>query len=110
MPVLRLGASGGSVLVAAPATTPSVKDRYPSPQSPSQRHASCGPTITIRRPRNVGLDTQYQYINDKNAFSARASYIHENQNLSASSTLFSANLSNYLDSFKASATYTYDHT
>ena len=60
---------------------------------------------------DIGLDSQYQYIADKNAFTARASFIHETQNLSASNGLnLSDNLSNYLDSFRASASYTYDHT
>jgi len=60
---------------------------------------------------DIGLDSQYQYINDKNAFTARASYIHENQRLSASQGLhLTTNISNYLDSFRASASYTYDHT
>src|SRR5665213_717356 len=60
---------------------------------------------------DIGLDSQYQYIADNNAFTARASFIHETQNLSASNGLnLSDNLSNYLDSFRASASYTYDHT
>ena len=60
---------------------------------------------------DIGLDTQYQYIGDVHALTARASYVHENQKLD--STFFlgnSANSKNHLDSFKASASYIYDHT
>jgi hypothetical protein len=60
---------------------------------------------------DLGLDAQYQYINDKNAFSVNATYIHENQGLTASKGMsLSDNWSNHLDSFRAAASYTYDHT
>jgi hypothetical protein len=61
---------------------------------------------------DIALDTQYQYIGETHAFTARASYIWENQNLDA--TFGVAGLADKnneeLRSFKASASYIYDRT
>jgi hypothetical protein len=60
---------------------------------------------------DIGVDSQYQWIGDVHAITARASYIYEHQQLDASSLLGnSANLKNHLRSFKVSASYIYDHT
>ena len=61
---------------------------------------------------DYGFDAQYQWISDVHAITARASYIYEKQQLDASSNPLQAtpsNPSNYLRSFKASASYIYDH-
>jgi hypothetical protein len=84
--------------------------------------------------RDIGLDAQYQFINDVHALTLKVSRISESQNLKATyaqgvaaqyinangvANMFglppvtgnaSANPTNNLTSFKASATYTYDHT
>ncbi len=60
---------------------------------------------------DIGFDAQYQYNGDQHAFSVRVVDIYETQHLSSSvQTGGSSNLNDYLNSFKASATYTYDHT
>lgn len=71
-----------------------------------------GPTI---RYRDIGIDSQYQYILDPHMFSAQFSYIRENQ--SYSDELFDAanpnfqgpfsNSSNTLDYLRVKATYVY---
>jgi hypothetical protein len=60
---------------------------------------------------DIGVDSQYQWIGDVHAITARASYIYEHQQLDATNLLGnSANAKNHLRSFKASASYIYDHT
>jgi hypothetical protein len=62
---------------------------------------------------DVGLDTQYQFLADRDSFSIQGSAIFENQNLNASAnpTLgFASNDHNLLRSFNAKATYFYDQT
>jgi hypothetical protein len=59
---------------------------------------------------DYGFDSQYQWIGEVHAITARASYIYEHQQLDATSLLGnSANPKNNLRSFKASASYIYDH-
>ena len=60
---------------------------------------------------DVGVDTQYQYIGDVHAFTFRASYINENQRLNGEfGAGASSNHTDELNSFKASASYIYNHT
>jgi hypothetical protein len=68
---------------------------------------------------DIGIDSQYQYNGGKYWITLRGSYIHENQQLNASSMLpidptgtFGSNPTNELNSFKASASFAYgtDHT
>jgi hypothetical protein len=74
---------------------------------------------------DVGLDTQYQYINDVHAVTAKASYILEKQTMNANfvnnvvggtfpmypdGTAFLPNRTDNLRSFKASLGYVYDRT
>jgi hypothetical protein len=60
---------------------------------------------------DIGIDTQYQYLGNPHAVTARLAWIHENHNTSASQTLGLANNSNnQLRSLNASASYIYDNT
>jgi hypothetical protein len=60
---------------------------------------------------DVGFDTQFQWIGDIHAITARASYIYEKQLLDATFAMGnSANPSNNLSSLNISASYIYDHT
>ncbi|HUZ72715.1 MAG TPA: hypothetical protein VMU87_07005 [Stellaceae bacterium] len=62
---------------------------------------------------DVGIDTQYQFLADKNSFSVQASAIFENQNLDASANPalgFASNGHNTLRSYHAKATYFYKQT
>jgi hypothetical protein len=60
---------------------------------------------------DIGVDSQYQYIGDIHAFTVRASYIWERQQLNAEfANGGSNNPVNELNSFKVSASYIYDHT
>jgi hypothetical protein len=66
---------------------------------------------------DIGVDAQYQYIGAVHAFTVRASYIWEHQKLNAESNPFlpqnaggTTNPTDELYSFKASASYIYDHT
>jgi hypothetical protein len=60
---------------------------------------------------DVGVDTEYQYIGDVHALTLRASYIWERQKLNGEfGAMASSNPTNELNSFKASASYIYDHT
>jgi hypothetical protein len=55
---------------------------------------------------DIGFDTQYQYIADTFSITARASYIREIQDLSASQALgLASNNSNNLNSFRVSGTF-----
>jgi hypothetical protein len=57
---------------------------------------------------DIGIDSQYQYMADNFSFTARTSYITENQRLTASKALGLAdNMSNTLNSFRTSATFVY---
>jgi hypothetical protein len=59
---------------------------------------------------DIGVDSQYQWIGDVHAITARASYIYENQTLNGSfASGVSANPSNDLRSLNVSASYIYDH-
>jgi hypothetical protein len=60
---------------------------------------------------DVAFDAQYQYIGDPHNITLRLTNIHETQQLN--STFLqggSSNLYNFLNSFKVSAEYVYDHT
>jgi hypothetical protein len=60
---------------------------------------------------DYGFDTQYQYLGDIHAFTARASYIHEVQQFGASQLQgIRSNYTGHLDSLNLSASYIYDHT
>jgi len=60
---------------------------------------------------DVGFDTQYQYLSDINSVSLQASWISENQTLTASEALGdAANSHNHLHSLHAKTTYYYDQT
>jgi hypothetical protein len=65
-------------------------------------------TTPANRFRDIGVDTQYQYITDPHTITAQMSYIHEKQDWNAT---FAAggtdNPSDRLNSFKAKATYYY---
>ena len=59
---------------------------------------------------DIGVDSQYQWIGDVHAITARASYIYENQQLDGSfASGLSANPNNDLRSLNVSASYIYDH-
>jgi hypothetical protein len=62
---------------------------------------------------DIGLDTQYQFLADRNSFSFQGSAIFENQNLDASSNPalgLASNGHNTLRSLHAKATYFYEQT
>ena len=60
---------------------------------------------------DIGVDSQYQWIGDYHAITARASYIYEDQRLNGSfASGLAANSDNYLRSLNVSASYIYDHT
>lgn len=60
---------------------------------------------------DIGFDTQYQYLRDNDAITARLSWIHEDHGLHASQALGLAdNASNRLNSFNASLSYTFGNT
>lgn len=60
---------------------------------------------------DVAIDGQYQFIpNDNWDFSAYATWIHENQRLSASQPLLGANASNVLETFRSNVSLTWQDT
>ncbi len=60
---------------------------------------------------DIGFDSQYQYIADKNSFSVDSYFIHENAAYAASYALGNtSNRHNYLNSFRVKASYYYDQT
>ncbi len=62
---------------------------------------------------DIGIDTQYQFLADRNSFSVQASAIFENQNLGASANPavgLASNSHNTLRSYHAKATYFYEQT
>ncbi len=60
---------------------------------------------------DIGFDTQYQYLADINSFSVQASWITENQKLTASQALGnSTNSNNHLRSLRVKASYYYNQT
>jgi hypothetical protein len=82
-------------------------------------------TFGSNRFLDIGFDTQYQYINDEHAITAKATYIIEKQRMNANfvnnvvngafpafpdGTAFLPNRSDTLRSFKASLGYVYDRT
>lgn len=52
---------------------------------------------------DIGVDSQYQYQGENYWITLRASYIHEDQKLDASSVFFGSNPTNQLNSYKAYA-------
>lgn len=60
---------------------------------------------------DIGFDAQYQYLADVNSFSVQASWITENQTLTASQALGnSSNSSDHLHSFHIKGSYYYNQT
>ena len=60
---------------------------------------------------DIGIDTQYQFLGERDSVSVQASWITENQNLAASSALGLASSShNHLRSLHVKATYYYQQT
>jgi hypothetical protein len=59
---------------------------------------------------DIGFDTQYQFLADRNSFSMQASEILENQSLSASSQIAGTNGHDNLRSFRIKGTYYRDQT
>lgn len=60
---------------------------------------------------DVGIDTQYQWLGDRDSFSLQSSYVNENQSLSSSFAQgVSTNGHNNLHSFKGKVTYWRDQT
>ncbi len=60
---------------------------------------------------DYGLDTQYQFLGERDAFSVQASYVFENQDLTASQALGnSTNTHDRLRSLRAKASYYYQQT
>jgi hypothetical protein len=71
------------------------------------RTASAGTDHTL----DVGFDTQYQYLADRNSWSFISSYIFERSTLDASRSLgFANNAHDNLDALNAKVTYNYDQT
>ncbi|MBU6420888.1 MAG: cytochrome C [Gammaproteobacteria bacterium] len=70
---------------------------------PGAGHPLSGPTDDYL---DVGADAQYQYITSNNSLAVHAIYIHERQDLSASSLYgLAANPSNHLNSWNVNASY-----
>jgi hypothetical protein len=66
------------------------------------------PGSGTNRFNDIGFDSQYQYQGDGYWITVRATYIHENQQLSASvANGLAANLKNTLNTFRANAALTY---
>ena len=60
---------------------------------------------------DIGFDSQYQYDGDKYSLTVKLTDIIERQNLNASFFLQNAsNVNNWLNSFKANASFVWDHT
>jgi hypothetical protein len=60
---------------------------------------------------DIGIDSQYQFMADLNSYSIQASWINENQSLTASQVLGNtSNSHDHLHSFRTKATYFYDQT
>jgi hypothetical protein len=60
---------------------------------------------------DTGFDTQYQWLGERDSISFQASWIHENQTLSATNALGgSTNTHDHLRSLRAKATYWYEQT
>ncbi|MDR3569950.1 MAG: hypothetical protein P4L43_18160 [Syntrophobacteraceae bacterium] len=58
--------------------------------------------------RDVAFDAQYQYIFGNQSFSAQTTWVHEDQDLTASvNSGIPSNLTNYLDTFKINGNYYY---
>jgi hypothetical protein len=67
--------------------------------------------IGTDRTTDIGIDSQYQFLADRNSLSVEASAIFENQNLDASSRAgLASNGHNTLRSIHAKATYFYNQT
>jgi hypothetical protein len=60
---------------------------------------------------DIGVDTEYQYLADRNSLSLMGSYIFEDSTLNASRTLgFSSNTRDNLHTLNVKGTYTFDQT
>ena len=68
-------------------------------------------TGTVDHISDIAAEANYQYMADMhNMWSAHATYIHEDQDLKASSLLFGSNAKDHLDIFKADVSYTINDT
>ncbi|HVA55245.1 MAG TPA: cytochrome C [Gammaproteobacteria bacterium] len=75
---------------------------------PGNGNLLSGPTDDYR---DVGLDSQYQYITGQNSLALHATYIHEQQDLNASVAYgLAANSSNHLNSWNLDASYYWNET
>lgn len=71
-------------------------------QYPGGGHPLSGPTDEYR---DTGLDAQYQYVTSTDSFAAHALYVHERQDLNATSQLGGSGPDNHLDSLNLNASY-----
>jgi hypothetical protein len=70
---------------------------------------SLDPTGPSDRYRDIGIDAQYQYVTDRNRFSAQLNWISEHQTLDGTFAAGgSSNPTDTLHSFKGKVTYYYD--
>ena len=75
---------------------------------PGNGNALAGPTDNYL---DVGVDSQYQYITANNSLTLHAVYIHERQNLNASSIYgLAANPDNHLNAWNVNASYYWNET
>jgi hypothetical protein len=59
---------------------------------------------------DIGFDTQYQFNGERDNISLQLSWIHESQDLRATSAIAGTNAHNTVRSFNAKASYFWDHT
>ncbi|HEV2321689.1 MAG TPA: cytochrome C, partial [Gammaproteobacteria bacterium] len=76
-------------------------------QYPGGGHALSGATDDYR---DTGIDSQYQYIAGTDSFALHASYIHEQQDLGASSALGASAAGDHLNYWTTNASYYWDGT
>jgi len=59
---------------------------------------------------DIGFDTQYQFLGERDSFSVQATWINENHNLTSSSLLNGTNSLDHLRSMKVKGSYYYEQT
>ena len=74
-------------------------------QYPGGGHVLSGPTDEYR---DTGLDAQYQYVTSTDSFAAHAEYIHERQDLSATSSFGGSAPTDHLNYLNLNASYYWD--
>ena len=72
---------------------------------PRRRHRARGPTDDYR---DTGIDAQYQYVTSTDSFALHGDYIHEQQDLNASSKLGLTAPSDHLNYWNLNASYYWD--